>query len=320
MKMWMAVWSLAFVLAAGWAAAQAPDDPAERRGAEDPRQPRVIRRWGIRMGPDGEVIEMEPGEMGPFAFPVDGMGRGGPPTVFCITEAAPAARDALAEDLLVFGRLVEKEFVAEFARDHAGYGAMVQPWATGHIVRLYYLEGFGVLVDVRVQSPLAPAGEGEEAPDEARADRAPTPWEMARDEVRRGRAAPPDGPGPGMRHGDVVINGVPAVRPTYDAEKVERIKNALVRSMAQAVNIRGLRADESVAFAVKGGHEGDLPLALGGFGAGALPQAPATLMSIRARLEDIKAAGEDIAEDEAFRKKLQVHVTDWPRKGADGEP
>lgn len=165
-------------------------------------------------------------------------------------------------------------------------------------MRSLYLEGYGALFTMNVGFPLvaAPASP-EQKKEESAAD---STWEEARQELY------------GQPPGAMVAG---SLGEEFSPEKVARITDALVESLKNATNIRGLKADDSVTICLLGGAP--LPVArpkhktAGTAQPGALLAGPGgpqngTVMTIRARKADADALAKGTLTVDEFRKQARI--------------
>lgn len=167
---------------------------------------------------------------------------GGKSLVVRSSDMTPPEQKNLEEDLAVMTHILDKALSDRFADDQSARVAMginVTFVPGEHPMRSLYLDGYGALFFVNVNFPLLapPAAKNVEK------EKPPTDstWEEARQE----------------------LYGQPAGRtsesrshPEYDATKVKELKDALLDSMKDASNIRGIQPDESITVCVIGAPVG----------------------------------------------------------------
>lgn len=105
-----------------------------------------------------------------------------------------------------------------------------------------YLQGYGALFLMKVDFPLSPGPQDEEKPEEQQEkeeDADPVWTQMKRDmyEPEKSRK-----------------EQTKRSENKYDAEKVENLKTAFIKSLKHATNIRSLKPDESVILTITGSH------------------------------------------------------------------
>ena len=146
----------------------------------------------------------------------------------------------LQEDLAVMSHILEKamdDSLGSDQRQPRAMGVDLFFWADAGSLRQAYLEGYGALFLLKINSPLLPSP----AKDEAQKDepKGSSAWEEAREEVF-------GEPGPiGMSSG--------APEEPYNEVKVNRLKGSILEALKNATNIRDLKADEGVTVCVLGG-------------------------------------------------------------------
>jgi hypothetical protein len=183
-------------------------------------------------------------------------------------------------------------------------------------IEAIYLEGYGALFLMKVNVLLSPLPEALEEKETEEEDTDPlwtqTIQEMyAPEEARRRRTDRPE--------------------EKYDAEKVEDLKETLIKTLKHAANIRNLKPDESVILTVIGkasqsatrtttssyslggdlsgrrrdrrGSTYNITTTLGGAETGTFPP---TVLTIRAKKSDIDAFAKGQLDFDQFRQKTQL--------------
>src|SRR5262249_10653966 len=143
---------------------------------------------------------------------------------------------SLEEDLnvmsRVFGKVIEEKSGDDSEQSAMGIKVFFGPRLTPD--QSLYLEGFGALFTFKVGFPLIPPpatkGEAKEKPV------TDSSWDEAKREIY-------GTPGEGKKE--------PVVK--YDADKVEKLKDALLEAFRSAANIRNLKPDDTVSVCVLGG-------------------------------------------------------------------
>ena len=243
-----------------------------------------------------------------------GGGAAGDPTdrILIVPSARTTAQDrtAIQEDLTVMDRIVGKRMEqAQLVR--TSFDVFVgNGWRFGgNDHQILYLADYGAVLIRQVDFPLSSPTEVNE-PTPTETDQDPV-WAQARQEVFE-----PD---------SVTVSVTEQKAVAYDADKVERLKDTLVKSLRHAANIRALRPEDRIVFVVKAppqgtqhvirtlyGNEGRRsPALVGGvIGVPAGPAEPADQAStlvVEARKADVdRLAGNQETFDE-FKQK--VHVT-----------
>jgi hypothetical protein len=161
-----------------------------------------------------------------------------------------------------------------------------------------YLEGYGALFLMKVDFPLVqPHVEQEEEETEEEEDADPVWIEATQEiyapqEIERRR---------GADRSDVE---------EYDAEKVEELKEALIKALKHAKNIRALKADESVILTVVGRNIQSDTVVTRAYDT--IPEivqtdiSSPTILTIRAKKSDIDAFANDELTYNQFSRQIQV--------------
>lgn len=159
------------------------------------------------------------------------------PLIVRFSDSNREAETSLREDLPVMNRILTKIVEGE-GRGAIGHamGIVLSTIPGARRPQSLYLEGYGALFLLNVDFPLvAPETETKE-PQEKPAD---STWEEARREVY------------GQRRVEVRLRADES-RAQFDPEKVENLKNELLKVLKNAANIRELKAEESVTVVVVG--------------------------------------------------------------------
>ena len=183
-----------------------------------------------------------------------GSRSGGAGTVLVIPSEQTTTEDLLAinEDMNVMTRIFEKNLEQERVTTIGSsifipgrrerYGALLGS-SRGQIQGMY-LQGFGALFLLKVDFPLSPPPDVQEEQQQEtqKAEQGDPVWREIRQEMYEPEKIRRD------RRKD---------RPEskYDAEKVEKLKTTLIKTLKHAANIRCLKPDESVILTVVGGGE-----------------------------------------------------------------
>jgi len=169
-------------------------------------------------------------------------------------------------------------------------------------IEAIYLEGYGALFLMKVNALLSPPPEAQQEKETEEEDTDPLWTQMRQEmytpqEVRRRRTD--DRP-----------------EEKYDAEKVEELKETLIKTLKHAANIRALKPDESVILTVTGKASQSGPLAMrmysgghntyiatkpGGAGSGSFSP---TVLTIRAKKADIDAFANGTLSFDQFSQKI----------------
>jgi hypothetical protein len=168
-----------------------------------------------------------------------------------------------------------------------------------------YIQGYGALFLTKVDFLLSPPPEAPEQKETEEEDTDPL-WAETKQEIYA-----PEEVGRGRSTGE---------RPEekYDAEKVEELKETLIKTLKHATNIRVLKADESVILTVTGKAGQSVPFVTrlyksgdskyittesAGVGSGSLSPA---VLTIRAKKSDIDDFAEGKLSFEQFSEKTQL--------------
>lgn len=173
-----------------------------------------------------------------------------------------------------------------------------------------YLEGFGALFITRVDFPLAPVKTDQAPPEQAEE----SVWERAKQELHGQKPAWAGIRASGYNH----IYGGGSRAKEYDAEKVEQLQKKLLETLEHASNIRGLKAEDSVAVAVLGSEvkgpllAGYILMAQTGearsvtrYSSGGTTTRP-TALTIHVKKSDVDAFAQDELSFDALRKKATI--------------
>ena len=167
-----------------------------------------------------------------------------------------------------------------------------------------YIQGYGALFLTKVDFLLSPPPEAPEEKETEEEDTDPL-WKQMRQQIYA-----PEEVGRGRSTGE---------RPEekYDAEKVEELKETLIKTLKHAANIRNLNPDESVVLTVIGKAGQPAASTIGRFygedysryilstRAGTGVSSP-TVLTIRARKSDIDAFSEGKLSFDQFTEKTQL--------------
>jgi len=165
--------------------------------------------------------------------------EGVPPLILQFTGADPNAMSHMEEDLSVMTRLTEKSLERSLGEHSPAYkmGIPMLVTSSGRSVRAMYLDGFGAVFMIKVNFPLlAPPAAEEKKPERTSED---SEWERTRKELL-GIPEPRD---------RLMTTGADV---PYDAALVEALKKALLETLKNASNIRGLKAEEFICVTVFG--------------------------------------------------------------------
>ncbi len=230
--------------------------------------------------------------------------------VFVVPAAEISAEDlaAINEDVNVMTRIFEKKLRQANLLPPASpfplfVGSDYRRWgANGGSTRTMYLQGYGVLFMMDVPFPLAPGPETEKAEEpttEAQSDIDPV-WASARDEIYEPHRSDRD-------------KSRDKLRPQYDAQQVENLKATIINALVHAANIRTLTPNESIIVTLTGIPASTVKvagtIAIPGTGQvveGSLAENAPTVLTIRAKVADIKACAQGQLGEQQFRQRVQV--------------
>src|SRR6266568_3029159 len=186
-----------------------------------------------------------PGQPGPY-YPAESKAYGyhaasaGPAVIIQFSQADPRSVDTLQEDLNVMSLLLQKKIEHAFGENSPTYrmGIPLLLRAGQHDLESLFLDGFGAVFTVNVNFPLVPppASKAKESDNTTGSDE----WDKARKELY------------GARETEEPMNPYGTSALPYDAEQVGALKRALLDSLKNAANIRGLKSDEWVVVTVLG--------------------------------------------------------------------
>jgi hypothetical protein len=148
---------------------------------------------------------------------------------------------AITEDVGIMCRIFDKKLRQEYNLNTSlwdPFGRSVGPEAI-------YLEGYGVLFLLQVDFPLAPPSEIKEQEPNEQGD---LTWE----ETKRELYSQQEDVGYDQESRIVISRRVGAPTREYDGEKVEQLKDLIIKSLKHAANIRNLKPEESVIITIRG--------------------------------------------------------------------
>ncbi len=221
---------------------------------------------------------------------------------------------AINEDMNVMSRIfeenLEKAGIAQASNKWFSYNYIGDPfsnWRYGNSnPQTMYLQGYGAIFMMNVDFPLSPLPPEPNQVEEQTDDSTDQVWEHTKKQIfepqetrRRTQEKP---------------------KMEYDAEKVERLKATLIKSLRHAANIRAVRPDESVIITITGSGEGtgstivtrkivvdgNTVKATTGSGAADIDMSPPTKIVIRAKKSDIDAVADGQIDMENFLGKVQI--------------
>ncbi len=180
------------------------------------------------------------------------LGHGGSGAVLVIPAAELKVEDlaTITEDMSVMSRIFAKKLNQSrlttgrgswYVEDYSPYSPLPVLGRDSGTTEAIYLEGYAALFLMKVNFPLSPLPEEKEEKETKEEDTDPL-WTQMRQEIYE-----PEEVDRRRRTDD---------RPEekYDAEKVEELKETLIKTLKHAANIRALKPDQSVILTVIGGQ------------------------------------------------------------------
>lgn len=236
------------------------------------------------------------------------------------TQNLPAEKlDEIREDMRIMAKLLE-DSVAEagaHGKERRAMGIVVQTFSGG-ASRDVFILGHGAVFQNSVPFPLsAPPDAEKKEPVSAKGNSA---WESARREVR-GEADPFD------------PNALQERRPEFNAERVESLKNGVLKALANTHHFRHLGDDDTVTVVVTSsvaggrmmvetygiagmGGGGMMPGPAGSYvgrvattsGSGPEPASTPTTMTLSVKKSDAAALAEGRIDENEFRSRAKIAV------------
>lgn len=303
MKMTFQLLAIATLLATPSTPASAQDadgaikktDPNEAAEVADRIQQQVLQRFPKQAtgGVGGGGFSASPFE---FYVPNLAQHPGGRPFIIRSSEPDPKDQIQFEEDLMIMTHLLEKTVEGKFGKSHRNNTALgidlyFKPGANP--VRCLYLEDYGAVFTLNVAFPLLPPPKGDPETPRPSTNSA---WEQARREL----------------YGSRENRSETAPAENYDQDQVDNLKDALLESMKNASNIRGLKPDDNITIAVTGGRvaswskpavkQGNV-FAFPTSGPG--QPAGSSTLTLRVRKSDVDAFARNKLSLEEFRKKAR---------------
>ena len=268
-----------------------------------------------------------------------GTSRGNRSLVIQSSEPDPVANANAEEDLAIMSRILRKavgssqddgrRMVMNIPVDGSVFGS-----ASG--ARNIYIDGYGALFLLTVRYPLiAPA----EKTDEPKAkDTTSDEWKVAQEEELESRGRPGGyGSASGSFSQSWSLNSGRGPAEDYDADKVDKLKTALLESLKNATHIRALKPNDFVTVVVQGAEATRTevmkrkpsntalgkpePAEPGKKSAGGAPSVSLpgktirtrsgqgeTVMTIRVKKSDADAFAQGKLDLDAFRKKAAIQT------------
>jgi hypothetical protein len=285
--------------------APAPAPPAP---APAPAGPQTVSSVNVV---DGEISGL--GSRETFGLLINARAQqygGGKVLVIPTAEIQPQDLVTMMEDMTVMCRIFDKRLEQSnlvSGRFTTGSRIILPTpfsWDSGSTGAMY-IQGYGALFLTKVDFLLSPPPEAPEEKETEEEDVDPV-WEQMKQEMYE-----PEDVSRRRRTGE---------RPEekYDAEKVEELKETLIKALKHAANIRNLKPDESVILTVTGKASQSGPfvtrlyksgdskyIATESAGAGWGSLSP-TVLTIRAKKSDIDAFAEGKLSLDQFTEKTQL--------------
>ena len=149
---------------------------------------------------------------------------------------------AITEDVGIMCRIFDKKLRQEYGLNTS---LKWDPFGRSAGPEAIYLEGYGVLFLLQVDFPLAPPSEIKEQEPNEQGD---LTWE----ETKRELYSQQEDVGYDQESRIVISRRVGAPTREYDGEKVEQLKDLIIKSLKHAANIRNLKPEESVIITIRG--------------------------------------------------------------------
>jgi len=162
--------------------------------------------------------------------------------VIPVDQIKPEDLAAITEDVGIMCRIFDKKLRQEYGLNTS---LKWDPFGRSAGPEAIYLEGYGVLFLLQVDFPLAPPSEIQEQEPNEQGD---VTWE----ETKRELYSQQEDVGYDQESRIVISRLVGAPTREYDAEKVEQLKDLIIKSLKHAANIRNLKPDESVIITIRG--------------------------------------------------------------------
>ena len=286
--------------------AQKQIEAAQKKMEAQRRQVEAAQKQFKLMIPEIPEIEVA---IPRVSIPVWQHSSGGAVLVIPAAELKVEDLAAITEDMSVMSRIFDNKLSqAHLTTERASLFVVLAPFS-GHnsgTIEAIFLEDYGALFLMKVNVLLSPPPETPQEKETEEEDTDPL-WTQMRQEMYA-----PEEADRRRRTGD---------RPEekYDAEKVEELKETLIKTLKHAANIRALKPDESVVLTVIGKAGQPAASATGrllreDYGsryvistsrAGTGSFSP-TVLTIRAKKSDIDAFAEGKLSFEKFTEKTQL--------------
>jgi hypothetical protein len=171
------------------------------------------------------------------------------PTILVIPvdQIKPEDLAAITEDISVMCRVLDKKLKEEQGIAAPARLLIGLPFGGTTGTEGIYLEGYGALFLLKVDFPLTPPPEIKEEQPKKEGD---SFWEETKRELHSAKEGEGFGGYGGAMSYAYGLDDRSGEK--YDAEKVERLKTTLIKSLKHAANIRSLKPDDSIIISVRG--------------------------------------------------------------------
>jgi hypothetical protein len=294
---------------------------------------------GLAGGASGGSISLEAAVPGPPAAGyfterlrniirrAQGGAGGAEPLVVRFSDMTSKEQSQLEEDLAIMSHILVKNAGGTEPGAYTAMGIAVANPGGATPARAFYLEGYGAVFTLEVGFPLvqpAAAAQPNSEPSQTNSD-----WEQAKQEMFGGGAGGGAGLAMSVEPMDPTTGLPMAAQSQYNEQRVKHLREGVLKSLKDAANIRGLKADDWVAVTVfNRALQPPVPtrpmwMAMPGGprpNPGREPAGPRrTVLALRARFSDVKALAEGSLSLDKFRKQVEVQtyaVTDADSGGS----
>ena len=279
---------------------------------------------------DGNITELlaSPGvARAGFGFPRADFGFSGGsarrPLIISFSDAGAKTGPAMAEDLNIMSRVFTKS-LREKLNQETPTAMGIELLSFGNMpAQTFYLEDYGAVFFLNVNFPLVPPPPVEEKTTSGEPE--DTTWEQARRELYGSRQGFGELEKRFLAEGSLSLHGPYAKgRPAeeYSAEKVEKLKEAVIQALKNGAHIRHLKPEEWLTVVISGAGEertkkvklqdGITPegriFSVNAVGYVTTRGEAATMMTMRAKKSDIDAYAAGKIDRQQFEKKVGISV------------
>ncbi len=207
---------------------------------------------------------------------------------------------AITEDVGIMCRIFDKKLRQEYGLNTS---LKWDPFGRSAGPEAIYLEGYGVIFLLQVDFPLAPPSEIKEQEPNEQGD---LTWE----ETKRELYSQQEDVGHSQESRIVISRRVGAPTREYDGEKVEQLKDLIIKSLKHAANIRNLKPEESVIITIRGCAPVDVILeTVETRPSSAAPQTGTSRLSTASPRSDASQRGTSRTATTASRKRADLMQT-----------